>query len=47
MRPWGTALNEVKQARAKAAEIPTLLGALNTATGAATTLLNLAKDVGA
>jgi lipopolysaccharide biosynthesis regulator YciM len=43
----GKALDEVKKARAAAAEIPTLLGALNTATGAATNLLSLAKASGA
>ena len=41
------ALKEVKQTRANAAEIPTLLGALNGATGAATDLLELAKAAGA
>ena len=41
------ALGGVKQARKDAAQIPTLLGALNNATQAATTLLKLAKAAGA
>ncbi|MGH7023436.1 MAG: hypothetical protein ACREEB_07580 [Caulobacteraceae bacterium] len=42
-----TALNGVKQARAASAAIPTLLGALNNATSAATNLLQTAKSAGA
>ena len=42
-----TALADVKKARENAAEIPTLLGALNSATSAATSLLQLAKTAGA
>ena len=41
------AVEGVKRARANAAQIPTLLGALNNATSAATNLLQLAKAVGA